>query len=337
MKQTSFVILAGVTGLSILAAGGTLLTGRDAPAFAQAGERVLPNLETEASEVTGFELREGDFEMSIALRDGAFVDAASGYPVDPEPLKKLMSGMTLAEIAEAKTRDPARHADLSLASANAENGGGTEVILLNQDGDQIAHLIAGARDYTLGGVTGGQYVRRSGEDATWLAHARLDPPSRRAGWFETRLIEVAADEITSISLTTSEGQVISMTGEGGTLSIDPLLMEGRVTADSQLSRMTRLFETLDFTDVRAIPASNDTMDGAQLQADFSDGTGITLTKVAAAEGESALTWVRIDATGGTDTSETLLNKVGGFEFSLSATDAAVLDWNLDDLTEETAS
>ena len=335
MKQKSFLMLAGATGLSILAAGATMFGSGGAPAFAEAGERLFPELEQKASEVAKLELRDGEFEMTIELRDGTFVDAASGFPVDPEPLKKLVSGMTLAEIAEAKTSDPARHADLELAASDAETGGGSEVVLFDGGGDQIAHVIAGRRDFPLGGVTGGQYVRRGGEDASWLVHARLDPPSRRAGWFETRLMEVDASEISSVSLTTSEGQVVAMTGTDGSLSIDPLLMDGRAPAENNLSRIVRLIETLDFTDVRASQGSDD--GGASIQTTLADDTTVTLTALSASDENEETMWLRIDVKGGTDTSDALASKVDGFEFSMSTSDTELFGWTLDDLSEETPS
>lgn len=334
MKKKSFLMLAGATGLSILAAGATMIGNGNAPAFAEAGDRLFPDLEKEASEVSKLELRDADFQMTIELRDGKFVDAASGYPVDPEPLKKLVSGMTLAEIAEAKTTDPARHADLDLASAGTETGGGYEVTLFDESDNQIAHVIAGRRDFTLGGVTGGQFARRGGEDATWLVHARLDPPSRRSGWFETRLAEIESDQINSVSLSSSDGQVISMTGNDGILSIDPILMEGRVAADNNLNRLVRFIETLDFSDVRAPQETGSTSSGPSIQVTLSDETSITLTPTSALGGDSEATWIRIEATGGTETSEALAAKANGFEFSMSSSDTEIFGWTLDDLTEE---
>lgn len=92
--------------------------------------------------------------MTVAVRDDTFVDAVSGYPVDLKPLKDLVGSITLAEIAEAKTSDAARYGDPGLASATAETGGGTEVTHFDDSGVQFAHVIAGARDYMLGGATG---------------------------------------------------------------------------------------------------------------------------------------------------------------------------------------
>lgn len=335
MNQKSFLMLGGATALSLVAAGATLFGGGNAPAFSEAGEPLFPGLGDASAEVARVEFREGDFTMTIESRDGVFVDASSGFPIDPEPLRDLVSGMTMSTIAEAKTSDPARHADLQLADIGAEEGAGSEAILMDAEGDTLAHVIAGQRDFTLGGVTGGQYVRRGDEDATWLVHARLDPPSSRAGWFDTRLFEVDATEITSATLTTADGTAIAMTGTDGTLAINPLLMAGRVPTENNLNRIVRLIDTLDFADVRA--ASDAEPAGPSLEARLGDGTVLTLTQLGTSDEEDATAWFRISATGDTEVVTDLEAKLDGFEFSMSPSDAAVFDWTLDDLTEETAS
>ena len=335
MNQKSFLMLGGATALSLIAAGATLFGSGNAPAFAEAGEPLFPGLAEASANVARLEIREGDFAITIESRDGVFVDAASGFPVDPEPLRDLVSGMTMAAIAEAKTTDPDRHADLQLASVSAEDGAGSETILYDADGDTIAHVIAGQRDFTLGGVTGGQYVRRGDEDATWLAHARLDPPTRRSGWFDTRLMEVDTTDISGVSLTTEDGTVISMTGSDGGLTIDPMLMTGRTQSDNQLNRIVRLIETLDFADVR--PASDEAETGPTLEARLHDGTLLTMTQMGVPKKDASNAWFRISAAGETETAVELAAKLDGFEFSMSSSDAEIFAWTLDDLTEETAS
>lgn len=335
MNQKSFLMLGGATALSLVAAGATLFGGGNAPAFSEAGEPLFPGLAEASAEVSRVDIREGDFTMTIESRDGVFVDASSGFPIDPEPLRDLVSGMTMATIAEAKTTDPARHADLQLADIGAEDGAGSEAILLDAEGDTLAHVIAGQRDFTLGGVTGGQYARRGDEDATWLVHARLDPPARRSGWFDTRLLEVDATEITSATLTTANGTAIAMSGTDGTLAINPLLMAGRVPTENNLNRIVRLIDTLDFADVRA--ASDAEPAGPSVEARLGDGTLLTVTQLGRADAEDATTWFRISASGETETAAELGATVDRFDFSLSRSDAEIFSWSLDDLSEETAS
>jgi hypothetical protein len=146
-------------------------------------------------------------------------------------------------------------------------------------------------------------------------------------------MEVDAALLTGATLTTEDGSVIAMSGADGTLTIDPLLMTGRVPAENQLNRIVRLFETLDFADVRAGMASDSEAAGPALQASLEDGTTITLTQVSGSDGADETRWFRIDVSGNTE----LASTTAGFEFSMSSSDAEVFSWTLDDLTEETAS
>ncbi|MGB0497807.1 MAG: DUF4340 domain-containing protein [Rubricella sp.] len=334
MTRTSFFLLAGATALSVVAAAATLTFDRTAPAVAAAGERLFPGLETSAGDIARLTFREGDFEAVIERRDGVFVDAASGYPVDTETLQEIVGALTLAEIAEAKTTDPARHADLGLAALDAEDGAGSEIVLENGAGETIAHVIAGDRDFTLGGISGGQYVRRGGEDATWLARVRIDPPTRRSGWFDTRLFETEAEDIVAASLTPAEGAPLQFARDGADFLLEVSLPEGTTPRDSQIARIPRLFATLDFDDVRA--ASDAAETGIRLSAETAEGVTITLISLES-EADDSATWVRIGVEGSTDAARALAARVDGVEFALPNADAQVLEWSLDDLTETAES
>lgn len=277
--RKSFFILAAATALSVAAAVATLVFDRSAPAMTAAGERLFPGLENAANDIARLTFREGDFEAVVERRDGAFVDAASGYPVDKEVLHDIVGAMTLAEIAEAKTTDRARLADLGLADVGAEDGAGSEIILEDGAGDVIAHVIAGDRDFTLGGITGGQFVRRGGEDAAWLARTRIDPPTRRSGWFDSRLAEMDVESIVRASLTPEDGEPIAFAREDEEFRLETAAPEGRGPNESRISRIPRLFETLDFDDVRAAGDASET--GVRLSAETSEGMTVTLVALEA--------------------------------------------------------
>ncbi|PRY22519.1 uncharacterized protein DUF4340 [Aliiruegeria haliotis] len=334
MARTSFFILAGATALTLFAAAGTAVFDRSAPALAAAGEKLFPDLDARSATIASVTVRDGDFEAVIQRRDGIFVDAASGYPVAQDALQELVGSIGLAEIAEAKTTDPTRHADLGLADPTAGDGAGTEVILENAEGGRIAHVIAGDRDITLGGTTGGQFLRRGDENETWLARARIEPPTRRAGWFETRLFETDADRITSATLQPATGAAIAFERSGDDFIIGANLLDGKEQDDGHVARIPRLFETLDFADVRPDGGEADT--GVHLSASMEAGTHITLHTLPGSEGDDRR-WVRIEVQGETKAADALRSRVDGFAFALSANDAKILGWTLADLSEDTAS
>ncbi len=341
MRQKPFLILASITGVSLLAAAGSLLTGHSTPAFALSGERVFPSLESTAADVARVTIRDNDFEMELTREDGRFIDAASGYPINPEPLRELVSGMALAEIAEAKTRDPLRHADLLLADPDAAagtdsgtgSGSGQQVVLFDESGNELANVIAGRRDFTLGGVTGGQYLRRGGEADTWLAQARIDAPTRRAAWFDTALLNIEVDTLATMTLNTADAVDVPLkVAEGVPVLGDELLPSESIT-DEKLNRVEGLWQSLDFADVRAHSENESNVEGAALIATLDDGTHVTLRVVTApAEGES--TWIAVDVAGDSERAVKLQERTQGFEFALTQRDAEIFTWTAEQLTEE---
>jgi len=336
MTRNSFLVLLGATVLSVLAAIAVLTFDRGSAAMAQAGERLLPDLDANAPDIARVVLRDDDEEMVIERRDGAYVDAASGYPVDTEVLQGVVGALALAEIAEAKTSDPARHADLGLAAPDAEDGAGREIVLEDADGGEIARAIVGNRDFTLGGLNGGQFMRRGGEDETWLVRGRINPPSRRAGWFDTRLFENEESDVLRATLTPRDGDPVGFAREDDAFVLKGDLPEGKVARESNVSRIPRFFAALDFDDVRE--ESEGREPGAMLTAELSDGLILDLIELVGSEEDGdGKTWVSIDVRSSGEAADTLRARSEGFEFALSTYDAQLFDWSLDDLIENAES
>ena len=247
------------------------------------------------------------------------------------------------EIAERKTDDPARHAELELAAWDAEAGAGAgaEIMLLDAEGDPVADLVAGARDVTLGGVSGGQFVRRGTEDQAWLVRGRVEAPTRRRAWFRTTLHDGEAAEIVRMALTPEGAAPIPFEREGEALAlaIDP--PEDRVADADRPDRIARGLADLDFEDVQPDGGLAET--GATLRAETDGGLRLHLARVEAPEetdGDDAI-WARIRAEAlrpeAEDAAAALAARTEGFVFRLSAWDAAPLGWTLDDLTRPVES
>ncbi|MDR5654421.1 DUF4340 domain-containing protein [Ruixingdingia sedimenti] len=334
MTPKSFLLLAGITTISLVAVLATGIGGHGAAPTVGAGRPLFPDLAARSAEIASLTLRAADgAEIVVARDDGRFVDRDSGYPVDEAKLRELVRALVMAEIAEAKTADPARHADLTLAAPGAARGAGREVVLADASGAPLADVVIGARDYTLGGALGGQYMRRGGEDATWLARARIDPPARRADWFDRGLTDFGADRVARLVLSPAEGEAITLVRRDGALEIEGGLPAGRQANRSNIDRLARLIGGLSFADVRR--ATGAPAEGATIRAAVADGPTVVLTALPA---ESETDWIRISVEGDGEMADALRARVAGFDFALSSYDAAPLGWTADDLTEpESAS
>lgn len=336
MNTKSFAVLAGATALSLAAAVGTVAMDRTEPALASAGQLLLPGLESSLGDVATITVRKGDFEQIVEQRDGIFVDQISGYPVDQTTIRELVGTMALAQIAEAKTNDPLRHGDLALAPHDAEEGAGTQIVLSADDDTVIADLIVGNRDFTLGGGSGGQYVRRGDEEATWLVSGNMNPPTRRSTWFETRLVEEEAESIVDAKLVTTSGEVFAFERIDDEFALATDLEIGQVPSENQVARIPRVFANFDFDDVR--PDSPLRSSGASLSIRTDAGLQVTLVGVVAQdEADDERTWVRINVGGEGEAADALRERVDGFQFALQSSDATVFNFTSEDLIEAPSS
>ena len=341
MTPKSFVALAAVTVLTVAGAVATSLSGAASSAIAERGEPLFPGLLEQANRIAELRIDSPDDseDMLVRREGGTFLDS-SGYPVRIGAIRELVASIAGMVIEERKTDDPARLPELELAEPDAEEGGGKRVTLVDDGGEPLVSLIAGDRDYSVGGAIGGQYVRRADETQAWLVRGAVRLPGRRADWFDNELMEVEAERIAAVSITNEKGTV-ELKRAGESLEIVNL-PEGREPDTVKLERMQNAFRRLALYDVRKAGAGADAQVTATVVITLDDGTRITLERLAAAdEQEEKNPWFRLSATapeGGTlDKAAKLIAERGDrFEFRLEYQPRNAAGWGLEDLTVEPA-
>src|SRR4029453_17064486 len=82
---------------------------------------------------------------------------------------------------------------LGLADPGAANAG-KEITIRTARGE-LADVVVGNRDSSIGGPTGGMYVRLKGQPQTWLARGNVRLPSSKADWFAAVDLGVKGNQI----------------------------------------------------------------------------------------------------------------------------------------------
>ncbi|MFO1235689.1 MAG: DUF4340 domain-containing protein [Alphaproteobacteria bacterium] len=118
--------------------------------------------------------------LYVTLNKGAdgkwTVADRSNYPANPEGVRALMLAMSQIKLVERRSADPARHAALELTTG--EMGSGHAVTVTAADGSVLAALVAGkVQSRATGSSPGTLFVRRAGEDQTWLARGGIPIPA----------------------------------------------------------------------------------------------------------------------------------------------------------------
>lgn len=336
MTLKSFLVLGCATVLAVVLAIVSLLSWHTGDAVSGRGTTFLPSLAKQASDIAMITIQDGD-ETVIFERDGGRFLDGSGFPVNREAASNLVTSISVLKIEEKKTADASRHGELELAPPGAEDGAGKKVTFTAKDGSEIASLIVGKSDYSVGGMNGGQYVRAGTDDQTYLVRGSVKLPYNRTGWFDTKLLEIKSEQIARATISDGEARELVLVKVGEKLKLMDL-PQGKVEDHDKISRITRLFENLSFSDVRA--ESPDTeKSGPSIFVETTDGLSIKI--VSTEKMEDKQFWVRISAAPtetGTDANATsLAKKLDGFEFKLSSYDSEILVWTLADFTKDAQS
>ncbi len=124
-----------------------------------------------------------------------------GYPAKADRVRKTILGLTELELMEPRTANKDWHSKLGLG-APEDLGSGVRVQLLDETDQVLASFIAGNVIEGSGDAQGRGllYVRRDGEDQTWLARGNISLDKDVAGWLDDRLVDVPMERIQRVTL-----------------------------------------------------------------------------------------------------------------------------------------
>lgn len=333
MTRRNFIGLAVITAFALILGILTASGDRGGAVIADRGERLLPDFANKAEDIARIEVTGPNQATVLENTPTGFRDS-TGFPADPEAIQTLITSLALLNIEERKTADPTRFFELDLAEPDADGGAGTRVVFTDADGDVIVDLVIGKRDFTVGGVDGGQFVRTSGRPASYLVEGQVKAPARRAGWFQTRLFETDPAAISAMLLEPLTGPPIELERQGEQIELIGDPPDGRTLDRSKVDRVTRMLSNLTFEDVRLRDDAEDERI-ARLTTVTADGIQLVMTRILADETDKEI-WVRIKAEALENAVETRVADLNalteGREFRLNSLDGAVFGWSIEELT-----
>jgi Domain of unknown function (DUF4340) len=333
MNARQLVVLAGLAAVSVVATAAVMRTTAATVPSDRRGDPVVPALRSQANELTGLTIRDGTNTIAIERGDNGFVVADSGFPVKLDAVRDLVASSAELTFEEARTADPARYGDLGLADSGTEKAG-KEIVFRSGKGD-IADIVVGNRDATVGSAGGGEFVRVKGQPQTWLARGNVQLPANQSAWYVPLDFDVKRSEIKKIELTGGGRDAVTAVADAGkpgefTLENVP---EKRSPDTFKVSQLATPIDAFTFQDVRrrtGPPAA----DARHMVAETGDGVRVTLTSV----GPLTDGWVQVTAepTGDSkpDKASAIAAKTEKFEFRLPSQQAEVLGWTVSDVTNE---
>lgn len=292
MQSKTLKWLAGATVVMVGIAVASTLTRPGSFGTESRGQAVFGGLAEKANELSSIIIDAGDWQAELKKQGEQFIDA-SGYPVRLEPIRSIITGMATLTYEEAKTADPDRYAELELAEPGPDSGAGRLVRLMQGD-NEIASLVVGERDLTVGGMRGGMFARLPGNPQSWLLRGAVELPNDRGELFDAQLLALNNNDIGALTVADeASGQQLSMMSSAPG---DPLVLAGPepATDAAKVLELQALVNNLQFADVR--PARADVPVIGSVQYQTRDGLSVTIERLRVDEADikaEVFGWARL--------------------------------------------
>lgn len=338
MKPKHFATLATAAAGSFLVAIVTYLAAVPwTPDDRAASQAMLPGLAARGGDLAALEIAREKETVRIANKDGKWVyETGEGYPVDEAKVRELVLAASEARLVERKTALKDRHELLGLGDHTATGTNARLLRMIDAKGAALGEIVLGRPAYDMMDATkGGTYVRRPGDDQTWLADRPLQVSLSIRDWVKTRLIDRDVKSITSIRIE-RDGEApidIKRSADGNQHELVAMPAGKKLKFVSAVDNIAEAISLIEFRQVRkAGKAGSLPLKG---RASFETDTGFK--PAIEFRGDDSTVWIRMTATG-TDASKAdvddLTARTAGWEFEVPQTELNAILVKLADLVED---
>ena len=205
LTRRSVLILAIVTAIVTAAAiaaqyirwANTIRTVSSEPAFPDIGA-ALGDV-TRIKIVRAKDNPDGSFTFSRTAERWT-IDEKGGFPATETVIREMLLGFTELELVEAKTRDPKRFEKLNLSDTDKAGSKASRVVLEDANGKVLLDALFGKRVPSISGGKPSIYLRRQGDNQTWLATGETEIRAGAMQWLPTDLLSITRERIDRTTL-----------------------------------------------------------------------------------------------------------------------------------------
>ena len=274
MRGRSVGLLAG---LGVLALAGGWYFGRATTPSEQAslsgGTLMFPDLAPKLKDAARVEITHQGKQTVIEKRPNGGWGIASmhDYPVQETKLRGLLTGLTALRLTERRTADPAQFGRLGVDDPNAAGSSADLLQVVDGAGKLILAVITGHRKVRSQGTMPGEiFVRRPGDNQSWLAEGSLSVDADPTSWLDRDIMNIGHDRIASVVV---GDQALVFGQADGKLALTQPTDHPALT-DYKVEDVGRALETLT---LQSVKADADVTDAEAGHAVFTTGDGLVVT------------------------------------------------------------
>jgi hypothetical protein len=291
------LVLSGAAIAVMGALGMVVSRPTEAPQSMGAGQLVFPDLAGRLQEVASIEVVKADATLTVR-RDGAawVLPSKSAHPVRPERVRELLVGLTELRLTEARTADPNQLARLGLDEPTQPGSTALRLHLLDTDGAPIADLVVGRRRVrTQGHLPEAVYLRRPGENQSWLAEGRLPIDADPQLWLDRNIANLPSGQLLRMEARRTDAEPVVLVRAAGKVNAPLALLtssDAPALDEIGVDEVSRAFEHLTMLDVQLASALQASPIGEARFA-FTHGLGVSVSAIR--DGEQL--WILLGAEG----------------------------------------
>jgi Domain of unknown function (DUF4340) len=327
MKPRTVLVLV-VLGVVALVGGWYLGPGSTpgAQVSVASGQLAFPDLAPKLQDAARVEIEQKGKTLVIEKHGDHWGVADRGdYPIQESKLRGILTGLTELRLVDKRTALPSELGQLGVDDPSKPNTEGLLLRVLDGKGQPIAALILGHRRVLTGGdVPEEIYVRRPGDNQSWLAEGTLDVDADPSLWLDRDIANIDNSKIAGAEVVNGTDH-LTFGRVGGKFVLTAPAAHPKLD-DFKIEDVSRAFEYLTFNDVKPGPLPG-TLVGTST---FTTTDGMTIDTTVNRNGKDI--WASFEAKGGKDAAA-IAQRVKGWAYQLGSWKQAALAPSLTDLEQ----
>ncbi len=334
---SNFTKLSIVTAIFLGLASYSVLKNKDSNLFSERGNTFIENLPSKLNDIQKIKITGRELDMELIKKNNSFIET-SGYPFKAGVWESFITSLSLLRIEEKKTNNPERHNELNLVAIdkfkeNDNNEPATKITFFTKDQKVFKSILLGKIDNTVGGISGGQFARYDKDDQAYLLKGALRMPSGKSDWFNSLLLKLDQDKLSSISVKRKK-IIFEIESKD-----KKLLLKNNPDLKIDEEKLKQVAEVIDafyFYDVRKVNKIKNN-NNIIISYKFKDGLILELKFIEKSK-DSKESWIEISAQSNNpktiNEAQDLNKKTKGYQFLANINTSVIFNWNIKDLIKK---
>jgi len=341
MTPKQFAALATVAALSLIVAVAVYSARVPWTGDTAGAGKLFPGLASQANGIDRIGIEQGGKSLALERTgDRWLVKSQDGYPASPEKIRALLLALTDATLIEPKTRITGRYALLDVDDPAQKTSNARLIRLEDRSGNILAEIIAGkprtGADPTTGHGGGGTYVRRPGDEQSWLASTTIAGGAALKDWVNQRVFETQTEKIKELTVEVKgEPPYKVKRAADGSHALENIPDGKKI---KYVNMVDNIIEAASFLDFERVRKAVSTQEGAAGTVSFETDGGLKIALNVRRDKDG--TWITVEPSGEGDAkkaADDIRARTDGWEFEVLPSKADTMLKKQADLLEDIAT